>query len=303
MPAGPLLAVCYQTKTAPVVYRDSRFGIDVTHDVVYAKGLSHTDWGSSQSTVVELTLDVYEPTAAASSPRPVIILIHGGGFQSGTSRNGAFVSAGRFFSERSWVAFSINYRVAGQHGTVPDDWVSSNAAYVASRDIKAAVRWVRANAEVYNIDTDRITAQGGSAGGIAALMLGATNEGDYRDELTLDEDWTLATTNPTQSSRVATVVDHWGSLSAISAQTWYDGQPRIDSSDAPTVIFHGTADSVVPYAAGLAVQSAFEEAGILVELHPLPGIQHSNWQATVDGRPQNEVALDFIVAQQGLDLR
>lgn len=303
VPSGPILLVCARIPDTPVVYRNEHFEVDVTHDVVYGRGLSHADWGSSQTTTVDLRLDVYEPTAAATAPRPVVVMIHGGGFYSGSSRAGAFVAGANYYASRGWVAFSINYRLADAHGTVPDGWVSSQAAYVAIRDAKAAIRWIRANAATYNLDTDRIAVEGGSAGAISALALGATNEADYRDELSLDDDPTLATTNLGQSARVATVIDHWGSLSAVNAAQFFDGQPRIDSSDAPTLIIHGTEDSIVPYAAGLAVRDAFEAAGIPVELVPIPGAGHSPWSTEIGGRPQFDIARDFIVEHQNLDLR
>jgi len=303
VPETPILAVCQRTELAPIVYRDRQFEVDETRDIVYAKGLSHADWGSAKRSAIDLTLDVYEPQAVSSAPRPAIVIIHGGGFRSGDSQRQQFIDAGRYYASRGWVAFSINYRLAGQHGTVPSDWVSSKSAYAAIRDAKAAVRWVRAHADTYGLDPDRITAQGGSAGAIAALALGTSDDADYRDELRLEDDWTLATTNPGRSARVATVVDHWGSLSAVNALSWYDGQPRIDASDAPTIIIHGTEDAIVPYAAGLAVRDAFLDAGIPVELQPIAGAGHSPWQATIGGRSQHAIAVDFIVKHQGLDLR
>jgi para-nitrobenzyl esterase len=286
----------------PVVYREAEFAVEVTRDVVYGQGLSHSSAGSSSAVAMELTLDVYEP-AGAPGPRPAIVLIHGGGFRSGTSQNGAFVTAGHYFAERGWVAFSINYRLSGDNGTAPAGWAGSDAAYAAVRDAKAAIRWVRANAVQYEIDPDRITAQGGSAGAIAALAIGTSRESDFRDELTVDEDWTLATTNLGKSSRVATVVEHWGSLSAANAPRWNDGVDRIDASDAPTIIFHGTEDPVVSFNSGLQVRDTFEAAGIPVEFHPIPGAGHSPWNVLVDGREQNAIALDFIAEQQGLEVR
>ena len=60
---------------------------------------------------------------------------------------------------------------------------------------------------------------------------------------------------------------------------------------------------MVPYDAGIAVRDAYQNAGIPVELHPLPGAGHSPWDATVDGRSQNAVAFDFIVKHQDLEVR
>lgn len=288
---------------APVVYREAHFEVGVTSNVVYGQGLSHADWGSSESVAIDLTLDVYEPAEASESPRPAVVLIHGGGFRVGSSQTAAIVNAAEYYASRGWVAFAINYRLADEFGTVPSGWVGSQAAYVGVRDVKAAVRWVRANAAEYALDPERITAEGGSAGAIAALALGISDDTDYRDELTVEEDPTLASTNLDQSSRVATVVDHWGSLAAVSALTWNGRTERVDATDAPVIIFHGTDDRVIPFEASLAVQDAFAAVGIRVELHPMAGEPHSAWDAGVDGRPQLALAVEFIARHQGLDLR
>jgi len=303
MPAGPILAVCERVEVAPVVYHDAQFTVGVTSNVVYGRGLTHTALGVGAGTPVDLTLDVYRPTAAATTPRPAIVIIHGGSFRGGTSLNGGIVDAARYYAARGWVAFSINYRLADDYGTVPANWSGSTSAYPAIRDAKAAIRWVRANATAYGLDADRITAMGGSAGAISALALGASDDGDYRDELTLEEDWTLATTNPGRTARVATVVDHWGSLSAINALRYYDGRERISANDAPTIIFHGTDDSVVPHSRGIEVRDAYLAAGIPVVLHSMQGVRHSDWNALVNGRSQHAVAIDFIALHQDLDLR
>ena len=59
-------------------------------------------------------------------------------------------------------------------------WASG---YPAVRDLKAAIRWVRANAEKYNVDPTRVVVSGGSAGATNSLAAGVTFDGDYRDEV------------------------------------------------------------------------------------------------------------------------
>jgi acetyl esterase/lipase len=227
-------------------------------------------------------------------------VIHGGGFSFNSSKTAAFVNTARYFASRGWVAVSINYRLSGQHGTIPEGWNGSNAVYPAARDAKAAVRWLRDRAETYNVDTSRITATGGSAGAILALMLGTVDESDYRDEISIEDDWTLGTTRLEQSSSVATVVDHWGSLSAVRSAERYNGGSRIDGNDAPVVILHGTDDAIVPYSAALDVVAAWSDAGIPYELHPIEGAPHSPWGSTVNGRDQLDIVFDFVTADQGL---
>lgn len=201
--------------------------------------------------------------------------------------------------------FSINYRLSGEHGTIPAGWGKTlSSVYPATRDAKAAVRWMRDRAHIYSLDTERITALGSSAGALVTLALGTVDEGDYRDELSLEDDWTLATTNLEQSSRVATVIDQWGTLSAVTRLEELSPGDRIDSGDAPVLIIHGTEDGLVLFSRGLEVQAAFTAVGVPVELQPIDGAGHSPFSARLnDGRPQTEAMLEFMVEHQQLDLR
>src|SRR5205814_4600921 len=121
-------------------------------------------------------------------PFPAVLCVHGGGFRAGT-REG-YDGLIRKLAERGYVAATVTYRLAPKY-PFP----------AAVYDVKAAVRWARANAAKYRIDPDRIGVTGGSAGGHLALFLGVTAdvkefEGDGG--------------NPTQPSRVACVVNVYG---------------------------------------------------------------------------------------------
>ena len=94
-------------------------------------------------------------------------------------------------------------------GIAPKEWIEhaipeiespkqlqqSIAMYAAQRDAKAALRWIVANASTYNINTDFITVGGASAGAITTIALGISNQDDFRDEITSNDDPTLSTTN------------------------------------------------------------------------------------------------------------
>ncbi|HMF11018.1 MAG TPA: alpha/beta hydrolase, partial [Gemmataceae bacterium] len=95
-------------------------------------------------------LDLYVP-AKADAPLPIIVWIHGGAWMAGNKDGG--VSALPFVGKGYAVA-SINYRL------------SQHAAYPAQiEDCKAAIRWLRANAISYNLNSERIGDWGASAGG------------------------------------------------------------------------------------------------------------------------------------------
>lgn len=103
-------------------------------------------------------LDIYLPDQG-DGPFPIILHIHGGGFEIGDKRDIhllAYLKALR----RGYAVVSVNYRLSGE------------AIFPAGlQDIKASIRWVRANATAYLLDGDRIAACGGSAGGNYAAMV------------------------------------------------------------------------------------------------------------------------------------
>jgi acetyl esterase/lipase len=112
-----------------------------------------------------LTLDLYAPPRAPKDfPKPLLVFVHGGGWNSGDARQGGgyndFPGVLADFAAKGYVVVSVNYRF------------SSEARYPAAvQDVKAAIRWLRAHAADYDIDTTRVAIWGEEAGGqIAALM-------------------------------------------------------------------------------------------------------------------------------------
>ena len=302
-----------QEATAPVVTTEATYDVLVTKDIVYAEGLSHESINSTSSTAKQLTLDAYIPNNTSNN-RPAVLLIHGGGFKSGSKESGAMVYLANYLAERGWVAFSINYRLQDDLGTVPQEWVnyieSTNnvvdkdqayALYPASRDAKAALRWVFANAGTYNINPDYVSVGGGSAGAVSAIMLGVTEAEDYYSEITSSTDPTLATTNASESVKVRAILDFWGS--GVTARLINDlyGKQRFGTNDAPILIIHGTEDATVDFAEAEQLRDYYINSGVAYEFYPLQGEGHSAWNATINGKRLEEVCFDFLVAQQNLN--
>ncbi|MFZ6745539.1 alpha/beta fold hydrolase [Undibacterium sp. JH2W] len=114
----------------------------------------------------DLQLDLYSPVASrvtGPTARSAIVLVHGGGWRSGTRDNlGALAIR---LAERGYVCAAISYRL------------SAEARYPAAiHDVKAAVRWLRSQALLYHIKPDQIAVAGGSAGGQIAALVGVTND-------------------------------------------------------------------------------------------------------------------------------
>jgi acetyl esterase/lipase len=130
-------------------------------------------------------LDVYLPDSSLE-PLPVIVSIHGGAFL-GCDKSDVQVLPMLEGLKRGYAVVAINYRLS---------WEAKFPALV--HDGKAAIRWIRANAQAYGFDPDRIAAWGGSAGAYLALMLGTT--AGVRD---LED---LGLGNPDQPSHVQAVV-------------------------------------------------------------------------------------------------
>lgn len=134
-------------------------------------------------------LDVYLP-GEGDGPFPVIVYIHGGAFKAG-DKGGGQLSAMLEGLKQDYAVVSINYRLSGE------------AIFPAQiYDVKAAVRWIRANANQYNFNPEKIAAWGGSAGGHLSALVGTSGNVKELEDLTLG--------NPGESSRVQAVVDWFG---------------------------------------------------------------------------------------------
>lgn len=307
------------TNGNPVVKSTATYSVVVKEDIVYAQGLTHN--GVSSTTAPKpLLLDVYAPENSLQN-RPVYVFIHGGGFKGGSKTADAIVNMGNYFAARGWVFVSIDYRVAKDIGTlytgiVPKEWetAANNATgadvlqvlamYTAQRDAKAAMRWVVANANTYNINTDFITVGGGSAGAITAIALGVSNEEDFRDEIGITEDPTLASTNLNESYSVKSIVEFWGTKVKLDVFELVYGLDRFDSNDPLLLIVHGTADENknTPYSAALELQTKYNATGLTSELVSLEGAGHGAWNATVNGKSLSELSFEFLVQQQKLNV-
>jgi acetyl esterase/lipase len=115
-----------------------------------------------------LKLDLYLPAVAAGQSVPVVVLVHGGGWRSGFRSE--FAPMAVRLAQRGFAAVTVSYRLSGE------------ARYPAAiHDVRAAVRWVRSNAERYGIDPQRIALAGGSAGGQIASLAGVTAHLDQFD--------------------------------------------------------------------------------------------------------------------------
>lgn len=282
-------------------------------DIEYAEGLSHTSLNSPNSTAIPLKLDVYSPVNEANN-RPLFMFIHGGAFANGSKQQFAIRNIADFYASRGWVFVSIDYRLLGDLGTVPVEWAdfaatlpisdedmaSFNAMYPAQRDAKAALRWIVAHKEDYNINTDYITVGGASAGANTAKAIVVSELNDFTAEISSLEDPTLSSTNLDQVFEVRTIVDFWGGQSVTDAYRAVYERDLFDSGDPVIYKAHGTADFTVPFESALELKNIYDSIGVTMRLDTLIGVGHGDFNATLGGKRLEELAFDFIIEQQAL---
>ncbi len=221
-------------------------------------------------------LDIVRPRDASRN-HPAVLLVHGGGFRGG-ARSGYLPLAVKL-AEHGYVAATADYRLSPR-----------NQFPAAVEDVKAAVRFLRANAAKYNIDANHIGALGGSAGGHLVLMLGLTaGVAEFEG----------SGPNRKQSSAVQCVVDEYGptdftqsyskSVDAAEVLPMFLGGDldrerlaHIRSSPlnwvtpnaAPILAIHGTADPYVAYEQSLWLVERLIAAGVPAELETIGGAGH-----------------------------
>ncbi len=175
-------------------------GVIEYRDVIYTT-LKKTKYGKR-----DLHLDIFRPEKEGEYPS--IILVHGGGWRSGNKS--LLVPMAQMIAKRGFVAIAVEYQMALE------------APYPAAvHNIKSAIRWMRANAEKYNIDPERIAISGTSAGGHLASLVGLTN-GVEKFEGTMG--------NESHSSFVQAIIDIDGVLNFMAPLS-LNKERRDDSPD------------------------------------------------------------------------
>jgi acetyl esterase/lipase len=225
-------------------------------------------------------LDLYLPEKA-DGPLPLIIWVHGGGWQNG-SKDGCPPLRGGYI-ERGYAVASINYRLSG-HAVFP----------AQIEDCKAAIRWLRGHAKEYGLDAKRFGVWGSSAGGHLVALLGTS--GDVKE---FD-----VGANLDQSSRVQAVCDCYGptDFTVFVTTPGYERHATADAPEAkliggavlenkakaarvnpityvskddpPFLIVHGDQDPTVPMNQSQLLFQALKKTGVSAHFHTIHGAGH-----------------------------
>jgi acetyl esterase/lipase len=220
-----------------------------------------------------LRLDLYRPQGDTVARRPAIVWAHGGAFIAGDKASDPATTLAQEFARMGYVTVSINYRLIT--GTFCTGFAITEpcrkAVIDSSHDAQAAVRWLRANADRYGIDADRIAMGGASAGAVLATAVGVA----------ADDPGTSG--NPGYPSGVRA----WMALSGGLPKA--DIDERADAGDAPGILFTGTSDFIVPAQWSVDTAAALRRVGVSTELVSYQGAGHMPMRS--DLRPKT---IDFF---------
>ena len=230
----------------------------------------------------DLRLDVYAPTTKPDRAIPAILWVHGGGWRGGSKEG---IARPLPILSRGFGLVSVEYRLSGE------------AVFPAAiADVKAAMRWLRANAATYGFDPTRLGAWGSSAGGHLVALLGTAQEVDRWDRMHEE--------SPNVSSRPDAVCNWFGPTDFLrmndfpsridhdapdSPESKFIGVPiqehpektqlanpirYISPDDPPILHMHGERDQAVPYNQSELIHAALVEAGVDSTLYMVKGGDH-----------------------------
>lgn len=238
-------------------------------------------------------LDIYLPKTQQEAYK-VIVAIYGSAWFANDAKPFAFMSLGQPLIDAGFAVVCINHRSSG------------DAKFPAQiQDVKAALRFIRAHAAEYKLDTSFIGITGFSSGGHLSALAGVTNGMKSRTEgdTTLDLEGTIGG-NTNYSSKVDAVVDWFGPVDMAhmeNCETVKDAQSpeaaligaapgdrpdlislispityvALNSAQLPRfLVFHGDADNVVPHCQSVFFSEELKKAGRLEEFITVPDGQH-----------------------------
>lgn len=212
---------------------------------------------------------------------PAIVFFFGGGWVSGTPEQ--FFPHCQYLASRGMVAISAEYRIKNRHGVSPLECVL---------DGKSAVRWIRAHAVDLGLDPGRIAAGGGSAGGHLALCTAMVQESqDTTQEDTESMPDAMVLFNPVVDPTEGPIGARFPGNQAQRLSPAHYVRPGLP----PTIVFHGTADTTVPFDQVERFCSKMNQAGNICHLMAFEDYGHGFFNA---GRHENKPYRETVAAME-----
>ena len=235
-----------------------------------------------------LDLFIFAPNQS-TSPTSAIVFFFGGGWVRGNPSQ--FFEHSKYLASRGMLAICAEYRVYSKHGTTPFECVE---------DGKSAVRWIRSHADEYGINPQKIVAAGGSAGGhVAACTALIDGFDDQSENLSISsKPNALVLFNPV----IDTSEKGYGSEKLQGRETEISPVHHVSPGLPPTIIFHGTDDTTVPFENVERFCSLMHAADNSCELVAFEGHTHAFFNyGRFDNKPYFETiaAMDRFLVKHG----
>lgn len=221
-----------------------------------------------------LTMDYYAPKG--EGVHPIAIIIHGGGYHGGTSKNGSEAYVADFLAPAGYAVFSVNYRLAPKY---PYPYT----VY----DVQRAVRYIRYHAREWNADPDKIALVGGSAGGYLSNMVGLLNApGDPEatdpvDRMSAKAEAVVSLYAQSSFEFVPLNEDVHRFLDPFIAQKGEKEAIReaspithVSKDDPPFLEIPGDQDEYIPISEATRLQAALRKVQIRCDIIVIPGGKH-----------------------------
>lgn len=229
--------------------------VEKLSDIVFAENVPTYDGKK-----VNLKLDIYRPKNDTQRNRPLVMMIHGGGFRSDSSRNQNYiVNLSNLFAKHGYVVASIDYRTRKGEDLRTDE-AETAAAHDAAQDANRALAWLRTKGGVYGYNPDYIFVAGGSAGGVTTVFFTYADDSKGYDK-----------------SNIVAVGNLWGSPEE-PRRNEYNVANKFQDRFIPVVIIHGTNDPTIPYESSVYMRNTLLNAGYVegtdFAFHPIPGGAH-----------------------------
>lgn len=210
-----------------------------------------------------LQLDIYR-LKSMTEAAPVLIFIHGGGWSKG--KRSDYLGYLLDYAQKGYVCVTVSYRLSG-------------AAHfpAAVLDVRAAVQWIREHSGEHMINPEKIALIGGSAGGHLAMMVGYANEEAEHKVQAVVNIYGPADLTTEYARNRNECINFLGYSYQERPDLYREASPRthISPDDPPTLIFHGTIDSLVPVSQSDSLHQWLDRVGVPNEYHRLKGWPHT----------------------------
>ncbi len=234
-----------------------------------------------------LDLHIFLPDSSSwKTKRSTIVYFHGGSWTEGTPEWDFYNCSN--YAKKGWVAIAVEYRIADRYETTP---------FEAVKDARSAIRWLRMNAEQYDIDTTRIVASGNSAGGHLVLTTAMAEEiNEKTDNLNYSACPNILLINSGVFNITADGGTSWISkgLNDKNYVKKISPQQLLKKGLPPTLIVHGTNDQSVDYASAKSFTDEMKRLGNDIEFQTLEGAHHYIWYDMRFSRKVSEIRKNFL---------